>query len=442
MNTNPRKLAVDIIFKVLKGESSLSDEITSLRTNYDCLKIIDVRFVSELSNGVIRNLEYIDYVISCVSDVKINKISPYVLCVLRSGVYQLIYMDKVPPSAAVNESVKIIRKSSNSRLTGFVNAVLRKISSVKDNIELPDEHIKNISIKYSCPEWIVNKIYGRIGNETDELFKSLNTKTATVLRTNTLKTNPETLIESLNSYGWSCRKYNSDIFPDIDYLIVADKIENIDTCPEYKAGHFYIQDPAAAYVAEVLKPLEGSLILDMCAAPGGKTTHFAEKIKDKGRVVAFDVSENKINRIVENANRLGLNSVEAYVNDATVIKTDLLDSADFILVDSPCSGIGIIRKKPDIKYLRKPTDSSELAKISLNILNTSSKYLKKGGYMVFSTCTLFEEENEGVLFEFLKNNPEFSLKKIDCAIDNNGYITLYPHKNNCDGFFISLLTRN
>ncbi len=441
MSYNPRKLAVDIVYNVLKKCNTLSSELTAIRKRSDEISSLDIRFISEISTGVLRNLEYVDYMISKASDVKISKISPYVLCVLRCGCYQLVFMDKVPPRAAVDECVKLVKKSANRRLSGFVNAVMRKIDSQKNQVILPDDEIKKLSVVYSCPEWLVSKFKNRLHDETEQLLSVLNIKPATILRTNTLKTTRTELIDLLNSKGWNCTKYNSDLYIDMDYLITTDKVDSIDRSEEYLKGMFYIQDPAAAYVAEVMNPASGSVVFDMCASPGGKSTHIAEKMGDTGEVYSFDVSESKVNRIVENATRLGLKSIHAEVRDSTVNDPALHSKADYILVDAPCSGFGIIRKKPDIKYLRKETDSEQLAQISLSILCVAADYLKSGGTLVFSTCTILKEENEDVLFEFLKLRPDFQLKTIECSVKNEGYLTLFPHKNNCDGFFISLLIK-
>ncbi len=441
MKLNPRKIAVDTVYAVLKNAHPLSDELTKCRMELG-LSSLDMRFVSELASGVIRNLEYLDYHISAFSDIKINKIAPYVLCVLRIGAYQILCMDRIPVSAAVNESVKLIRASSNRRLSGFVNAVLRKIADDSSKPEFPTEEIKRLSTLYSVPEWIVRIWKERLGNDAEKLAVQMNTKPNTVLRVNTLKTTRAELLNILNNAGWECSEYKSPVFPEIDYLITAHRVSDIESLDAYKEGMFYIQDYAGAYVTEVLNPLPGDVVFDMCASPGGKTTHIAQKMQDTGRIFAFDVSKHKVDRINENAARLGISCISAQVMDSSVCYDQYRNTADCVLVDAPCSGLGIIRKKPDIKYLRNPDDSKNLAKISLDILNASASYLKSGGKIVFSTCTTVYEENEGVLFEFLSKNPDFKLQKIICTKENEGYITLYPHTDGCDGFFISLMIKD
>ncbi len=440
MSLNPRKISVQIIYDILKKDSTLSRTLAIVRREKD-FDTTDKRFISELVTGTVRHMEYLDYAISCASDIKTHKIAPYVMCVLRTGAYQLLFMDKIPESAAVNESVKIIKKSSNHRLSGFVNAVLRKIASNGRNINLPEDEFKSNCIKYSCPEWIAKLWKDSLGDDYADLLAAMNEKPDTILRVNTLKTTADKLVDMLTKEGWECRKYASPLFPEIDYLVSVSKITDLQASSAYKNGLFYVQDSAGAYVAEILNPKPGSVVFDMCASPGGKTTHLAEKIKNKGQVFAFDVSESKISTINENAKRLGIDVIKASVSDSTKVYKEYFGKADYLLVDAPCSGLGIIRKKPDIKYLRKPQDVGQLSDISLSILNSCADYLKSGGDMVFSTCTTSYEENEAVLFEFLENHPGFHLKKINCTKENKGYMTLYPHCDDCDGFFISLLTK-
>ncbi len=434
---NPRKIAVEILYNILKKKHSYSDEMTDLRKSDLELSNLDIRFISEIVTGVLRNLEYIDFLVSASSDIKLNKISPYVLSVLRVGVYQIIFMDKVPHSAAVNESVKIIKKSSNYRLAGFVNAVLRK--SIANGLVLSNN--EDLSTRYSCPEWIV-KLWSEQVEDVENLLKCMNQKPDIILRANTCKISARELIDMLNKDGWICELYNSPLFAEIDYLIRVKKVgTEIESTKAYKDGLFYIQDPAASYVGHILRPEPNSVVLDMCASPGGKTTHFAQIMNGTGKVYAFDVSDGKIARINQNAKRLGFSSIIAMKNDSSVNNPSFNNTADYVVVDAPCSGLGIIRKKPDIKYLRNKEDISGLAKISMSILNSSAPYLKKGGTLVFSTCTTTYEENEKVLFDFLDMHKEFKLKKISCTKENDGYMTLFPHKDDCDGFFISLMTK-
>jgi len=437
---NPRKIAADIVYNVVKKNYTLNTGLEHMRDNAD-LTSLDIRFISELSSGVLRKLEYIDFLIGKSSDIKINKISPFVLSVLRTGAYQILFMDRIPNSAAVNESVKLIKKSSNNRLSGFVNAVLRSIDKNHNDIKLPEDKPSYLSVKYSMPLWIVKRWCESFGEEAESLISKMNEKSETIIRTNTLKITPKELKSLLISEGWVCDEYKSNLFPEVDYLIKASKIEDISKSSAYKNGYFYIQDAAASFAAHVLNPHGNSVVLDMCASPGGKTTHLAQLMNNTGKIYAFDVYDAKIQRINENAKRLGSKNITAIKADSSNFNPEFYEKADYILADVPCSGLGIIRRKPDIKYVRKEEDIKELSNLALKILNNSAKYLKKGGKMLFSTCTIEKEENEDTLFEFLKQNPDFHLKKINCEKENDGYLTLLPHRDNCDGFFISLLKK-
>ncbi len=440
-NTNPRKLAVQILYNIINKKSLYSAQMSELRRNED-ITPLDVRFVSEIVTGVLRNLEYLDFLITQSSDIRLNKISPYVHCVLLIGIYQIIFMDKVPHSAAVNECVKIIKKSSNYRLGGYVNAVLRKAGTNGMLLPEKDDPKKYLSIKYSCPLWLTDLYNERLGSETEQLLKCMNSKPDIILRVNTTKTSTDSLLSVLSQEHWECEMYKSELFPEIDYLIRVKKVGcEIEHSEAYKNGLFYVQDPAAAYVGHILNPKANSIVFDMCASPGGKTTHFAEIMQNTGKVYAFDVTNEKINKININSQRLGLCNITAQVSDSSVYNKYFNQMADYVVVDAPCSGLGIIRKKPDIKYQRKQSDISDLSKISSAILNAGAQYVKSGGYLLFSTCTITKEENENVLFYFLETHKEFKLKSISCTKDNDGYITLYPHTDDCDGFFISLMTK-
>lgn len=439
MSVNPRKISADIIYNVTKKSASLGAQIDKCRSS-GALTELDMRFVTELTAGTLRKLELLDFLILASSDISIGKISPYVLAVLRTGAYQLLFMDKIPQSAAVNECVKIIKSSSNNRLGGFVNAVLRCIARNGLGVKLPTDITKRLSVEYSCPEWIVKRWQARFGDEAEQLLASMSKKPATVIRPNTLRTTSGELINILRSEGWQCDIIETGLFKDMG-LISASKIESLEKSEAYREGLFYVQDAAAAFASKALNPREGSFVIDMCASPGGKSTHMAQLMNNRGHILAFDIYDSKIKRIEENAARLGTDIISAERRDASVQIPELKGKADYILADVPCSGLGIIRRKPDIKYSRSESDIAALARISADILDNAALYLKRGGRLLFSTCTLEAEENENQLFAFLKKHSDFKLVPIDCSVKNSGYITLMPHKYDCDGFFISLMEK-
>lgn len=441
MTVTPRKVCADILYSVYKNKAYLNEELKKARSKYDFSQV-DYRFINEIVTGIMKNKIRIDYIIGENSSIKLNKISLYILCLLEIGVYQLIFMDKVPESAAVNETVKLTKTRSLSRSTGFVNAVLRSAIRTKETISYPTDKLHYASIYYSVPMWLVKKWETEFGCDfACELCKAFCEKADLFMRCNTLKTDAKTLCESLVKEGIDASVYNNDNSP-INYLVECKNMTSLQELSQYKDGLFYIQDFAAALTVEALDVSEGMFVVDTCAAPGGKSTHIAEKMKNKGKIVSFDIYENKISLIKENAARLGIDIIHPMVNDSRILMPDLIDKADRVLVDAPCSGLGILRRKPDIKYFRSIDDISSLAKIGYEILENASKYLKKDGILVYSTCTIEKEENDDVVNKFLQNNKNFAKVAIDCyKKENDGSITLFPNTDNCDGFYICKLKR-
>lgn len=441
MKVTPRKACADVLYSVYKNKAYLNEELKKLRKNND-FSPVDYRFINEIVTGVVKNKIRIDYIIGKNSSIKLNKISLYVLCLLEIGVYQLIFMDKVPESAAVNETVKLTKTRSLSRSTGFVNAVLRSVIRTKDSISYPDDKLMYSGVYYSIPQWLLMRWEKEFGSDfTCDLCRAFCEKSDLFMRTNTLKTDANTLCQSVLKEGIDASVYKNKN-SNIDYLVECKNMTSLSELSQYKDGLFYIQDFAAALTVEALDVSEGMFVVDTCAAPGGKSTHIAEKMKNKGKIISFDIHENKLAVIKENASRLGIDIIYPKANDSRVLVPELVDKADRVLVDAPCSGLGILKRKPDIKYFRSPDDISSLAKIGYEILETSSKYLKKDGILVYSTCTIEKEENDDVINKFLENNKNFEKVTIDCYDkENSGSITLFPNTDFCDGFYICKLKR-
>ena len=384
----------------------------------------DKNLITQLVYGTVRYKLTLDYIIQNNSDIKLKKMSKFVLLILEMGVYQIYYLDKVPQSAAVNEGVKLAKKYA-SRSVGFVNAVLRAAAGNKDKLEFPKDRIKYLSLKYSFTEDMVRHFQEL--DFCEELLESLNREPKTTIRINSLK---KSHIENAEI---------SPLYKYAAYLKGADIAENRD----YSEGKFIVQDIAAMMPSLALSPKAGELCVDVCAAPGGKTTHLAELMENKGRIYAFDIHPHKIELIEKNASRMGIDIISAKCHDSLDVYEPLIDKADKVLADVPCSGIGIISKKPDIKWNKE--DVSELPKVQLKILENASKYLKVGGELVYSTCTLYKEENEDVINKFLEKNKNFELESIEIPspviYKNDGYITLYPNISGTDGFFIAKVKR-
>ena len=441
MAINLRKTAANMLLNIEKNGAYINIEMNKLRKEVSHGEK-DIRLIGEIVNGVIKRKLTLDYVISLHSSTKLKKISPYVLNVLRVGVYQLLFMDKIPPSAAVDECVKAIKKSSVSRLSGYVNAVLRAVKK-EDILNLADNTCETLSIKYSYPLWLVKRWEREFGTQfTKELLISLNKKSPLYVRCNTLVNSTQEFKESLSSAGIEYEEVKIEHFKDYNYSFKLSNIKDISRVPGFNDGSFYIQDPAASLAAYLLESKEEDSIIDLCAAPGGKSLFLADLINNKGKIISCDIFEHKLKLISENAQRCKASSVEPTLNDASVLKEEWINTADRVLCDVPCSGFGIIRKKPDIKYARKEEDIKALSDLSLAILENGAKYLKDNGVLVFSTCTIEKEENEDVINKFLENHSEFSIYPFgDNGEYKDGFYTSYPNITDTDGFFICRLIK-
>lgn len=412
--------------------SALSD---AMKTKYD----LDSRSLSlavSISLGVLQSTALLDYYIDLNSK-SASKIEPKVRDIMRSGAYQLIFMDKIPASAAVNESVALCKKLGYSRASGFCNAVLRKIASSADKLPEPPGKgtAQYLSVKYSHPQQLAQYIVDRRGYDAAEAFLAAdNTIPDTCLQVNTLKITPDELMARLLAESIPCSMH-----PWLPNCIVT--AGSVSSMPGFDEGHFYVQDPAAkcAVLAAALEP--GMYVLDSCAAPGGKSFAAAIAMRNEGSIDSCDLHDKKIRLISEGAQRLGISCINAFSHDA---REPFYRQYDAIIADVPCSGYGVIRKKPEIRY--KPLeDSASMPAIQAAILENLSQYVKPGGVIVYSTCTVLGRENEDVVKAFLRAHAEFSaegftLPNGETAAD--GYITFWPDIHGTDGFFVSKLRRN
>ena len=439
----PRKLALEALYKIDKKEAYSNivlDEL--LNKNRNVLSNKDINFISELVYGVTTWKLTLDTIIQKYSKIKIKKISPWVINILRMGAYQIVFLDKVPKSAAVNESVNLCKKYGGKSV-GFVNAILRKVEK-SDYLELSEikNDIEKISKTTSMPEWIVKELNKEFNTEkVNEICKNSNLKPKITIRVNNLKTTKNELRKSLQSKEIEVEDV---IIEDFLYLKNVKNITNLD---EYKKGLFTMQDESAGLTALVLNPKEGESILDCCSAPGGKTTYIAELMNNNGNVMAWDLYKHRLDKVQENSKRLGIDIIKTEENDATVLKEEYIEKFDKILIDAPCLGLGVIKRKPDIKWQRKFEDVEEISKIQEKILNTCSKYLKKGGILVYSTCSIIQSENEKIVEKFLKSESfeleeinNVNIENLENKITKKGIIKLYPSEN-MDGFFISKLIK-
>ncbi len=400
-------------------------------------------FITETVNGTLRNLIKIDYVIGRFSTVKINKIRPYVLNVLRISVYQLMFMDRVPPSAACNEAVKLVKKKGFVNLSGYVNGVLRTIVRNGDKIPYPDkerEPVKYISVMYSYPEEIIKYLSETYSAEEILAFCAENNKPPKVTAAvNSLRAVPKGLRDVL-------RKDNIVISSSKigEGLVTLSKTSDISESLAFKQGLFHIMDGSSYLCVKILDPKEGEKVLDVCAAPGGKSFLAAYLMKNRGEIVSRDIYKHKIKLIKDGAERLGTDIIKAELFDASVFNKNDVEKYDRVLADVPCSGLGLLKKKPDIKYNRTLKDIEELVKLQKKILTVCEKYVKPGGVLVYSTCTVSVKENEEIRDWFLKNfdyEPcdisEYIPEGAESSTFKEGYINITPFMWESDGFFVA-----
>ncbi len=438
---NAREVALEAIYDI-ENKGLYSNIAVNRYLRKSSLKDMDRGFATELIYGVIENKYFLEYVIDNFSNIKVNKLSPYVKVILQMGIYQILFLDSVAAFAAVNESV-ILAKKYDKKASGFVNGVLRNVVRKEKDIKYPDKKdlVKHFSVKYSYAPWMIKNWIKRFGEEfVEELLNANNEKVNLYLRTNTLKISREELLKKLEEQGIICEKVNL-----VEDAIMVKNLKNIENNELFKAGYFQIQDLSSMLVGYVVHPHKNDLILDVCSAPGGKSTHLGMMMENTGQVVARDIFDHKLDLIKENVERLGLSNVKIEKFDAVKLDEKSIDKFDTVLVDAPCSGFGIIRRKPDIKYKNKK-EVMELSKIQKEILQNSSQYVKKGGLLIYSTCTIEDRENIKIVENFLKENDTFTLEpieniKIDLENQDKGYIKLYPHIHGTDGFFISKMRR-
>lgn len=417
-----RLLAFKILNKIEHDKAYSNITLDSvLRTN----DVSSASFVCALVYGVLERKITLDFYLSKFLSQPIKKLNPQVLTILRLGVYQIKFMDKVPSSAAVNEGVKLSKKVKCAYASGLINSVLRKVSV--NDIDLPDtdNKIYDLSIKYSCPENLVEHYlndYGYI--KTEEILKSSVGAAPIFVRVNTIKTNTNELIDLLNKEGITSQKVS-----DVDNALEILDGNSLFKSKCFTEGLFHAQDLASQKCIEALSPKKGEIIFDMCSAPGGKSFTMAQYMENSGNIYSFDLYEHKIKLINDGAQRLGIKIIDAQVGDASVFNSNL-PKADKILCDVPCSGLGVIRRKPEIKY-KDFTFIDKLCDLQYNILNNASLYLKETGVIIYSTCSLNKKENEKICEMFLNNHPEYRC---------DGMTTLFPHKDS-DGFFFAKLIK-
>ena len=437
-----REAALSVLYET-EAKDGYLNLVFSETLKHQAFSKADTAFLKELVFGVYREKLLLDFVIRAHSSLRLKKIDPRILNLLRMGVYQIYFMDKIPDHAAVSECVTIAKKCARGKVPGFVNAVLRGVlrdfekSKDIDFSSLKNDKVKFLSTKYSYPEPLTEFFIKNFKERAEKLMAAGNMTPPLCVRVNTLKTTREELKEKFLALGIET---TDTPFTDCGlYLSKADE-----SARKTLSGCFTVQDQSSQLAALSLAPEKGDTVLDLCSAPGGKTTHLAELMEDEGKIFAFDLYEARLKSVKKSAERLNITCIETKTHDATVLMPEFLEKADKVLLDVPCSGLGIIRRKPDIKYKENITDFSSLLETQKKILSVAQTYVKPGGVLVYSTCTVNPLENREQILWFLKEFPDF---KIDPIVSphitgdlkkqaESGMLELFPDTENSDGFFV------
>lgn len=432
-----RLTAVKLLLKMDSGEGYSNIILDSALGETD-LSPKDKAFAAALFYGVIERRLTLDYIIEKNSSVPFVKLDDGVVEILRAGLYQLLYMPSVPESAAVNESVKLCKRMKLFSAQGFVNGMLRGFIRGGKRIEYRGLNAaQRLSIEYSCPQWLADKLTGEYGaDKTAAALKASLGRPPVYARVNTLKTSAEDLIDLLKKEGISAEKYAG-----LMGCIKLEKTGDIEKSRAYRSGLFHVQDISSQLCCLTLRPILNETVLDLCAAPGGKSFTMAEMMGNNGRIISMDLHEQRVGLIGKGAERLGLKIIEPRQNNALKFNEEL-PMADRVLCDVPCSGLGVIRRKPEIKY-KNPEDFRELPEMQRAVLEVSSQYVKPGGTLVYSTCTLSRAENDEVADCFAAEHPEFSpiVQPVPLAVENSFKRTYFPDEKGGDGFFTASFRR-
>ncbi len=440
---NPRKVAIDTIIQVVENKA-YSNIILGKNLNNSDLNEKDKALTTEIVYGTIKYKYTIDKILKTFLNKKFDTIDKFILNLLRVSIYQLKYLDKVPEFAAVNEGVELSKKYVSLGASKLVNGVLRNYLRTKEeNYYSEDNIFEKLAFQYSYPQWIVKLFINQYGSEVGEqILKGLNERPGMTVRVNTLKGEYEQVFNNLCNNNYCVEE--GCVCPEAIRIIKGHSIEKN---PLFQEGFITVQDESAMLVAPSMGLEDGMIVLDLCSAPGGKTTHISEIMNNTGRVLAFDIYEHKLELIKENFERLGIKNIELNILDGTVKQDEYLNFAERVLIDVPCSGLGIIRKKPEIKYNKREKELKEIVNIQRKIMSNAASYVKDDGVLVYSTCTLNKEENEKNISWFLKNNPQFNIEPLNFGkLDNmiyheDGCVTILPNEY-MDGFFIAKIRRH
>ena len=466
-SVNEREIVLAVLLEITENGQFSHIILRDVLTKYQYLEKRERAFITRVTEGTLEHMIEIDYILDQFSKTKVKKMKPVIRAILRSAVYQLKYMDSVPDRAVCNEAVKLAVRKGFSGLKGYVNGVLRSVARGLDSVEYPKEKMEELSVRYSCPKWILDLWGGTYDTEViEKMLNDFQKEKPVTIRCCLNRGTPEELKERLEAEGVTVAPH-----PYLPYAFQISGYDHLSELAAFQEGLFTVQDISSMLVAEIASPKAGAQVIDVCAAPGGKALHVAEKLllADKkrlhedmdgnadgnaggradGHVEARDLTEAKVELIRENIERTGLTNISAVCRDASVPDPESAGSADLVIADLPCSGLGVIGKKPDLKYKASPDGTDSLVGLQRKILACAQAYVKPGGILVYSTCTVNPAENMDNVHWFLEQYPEFSLDDIherlcpelrDSVIEN-GCIQLLPGVHKSDGFFIARLAR-
>ena len=426
---NTRDLVVEILLLVTRDGQYSHIALNQVLEKYQYLDKSDRAFITRVTEGTLERMIELDYITDQFSKVKVKKMKPVIRAIVRSAVYQLKYMDSVPDSAVCNEAVKLAVSRGYGGLRGFVNGVLRSIARNLDSVQYPPEGTKEyLSVRYSMPPWILEQwLAWYTPEQVEQMLRNFLEEKPTSIRCNLHQISREDLKRKLAGEG-----VKAEEVPELPCALLISGYDYLGALPSFQEGDFQVQDISSMLVAERANPREGDYIIDVCAAPGGKALHLADKLRGTGMVQARDISDYKVGLIWDNIRRAGMENIEAVRWDATVLDEESVEKADIVIADLPCSGLGVLGRKSDLKYRMTREGEKELAALQRQILSQVWRYVKPGGKLVYSTCTINREENEENAAWFQAEYPEFRLVSEE---------QLLPGQQAGDGFYIAVFVR-
>ena len=428
---NTRELVLEMLLEINEKGQYSHLVLRDVLSKYQYLSKQERGFLTRVTEGTLEHLIELDYILNAFSKTKVAKMKPLIRNLLRMSVYQIKYMDAIPDSAVCNEAVKLAKRHGFSRLCGFVNGVLRNLVRNIENIHYPDqkkEPVRFLSVCYSMPEWIVKQWMAAYGFEqTKAICEGFFQENPLTIRTNLSKVTPQQLKEQLEQESVKVEPVEG-----LSYAFQISGFDYLNALDSFEQGLFYVQDVSSMMVAEKADVKEHQYVIDVCAAPGGKSTHLAECMHGTGMVEARDLTEYKVSLIEENIVRHELSNMKAVRMDATVYDEDSYEKADVLICDLPCSGLGVLGKKTDIRYKMSKPQQQELIELQRRILDTVHTYVKPGGTLLYSTCTIHKGENEDNIAWFVQRYPEFSMVE-QCQ--------MFPGEVGNDGFYLARLVK-